>query len=525
MSQGNKQEPPAGSGPLPSSREAAEARYGRRWLFGIALVTACSWARLVATGSPKVDENAPSELVGSLLLLTLLVGYGMMVTAWRWMLQNPPARPRRLAFAGFLVSALMLPMISNDVFSLFVYGSVAGRGHDLYTTAIWLPTSPFYRWMGQMWNQTVCVYGPTTLMATLPARLAGNNPWLALLLLRLAWLAPTALVMELSFRQLQDRPFFHAMVWLNPLWIVEGPGQLHTDMLGLVAVTAGILLQLGGRVKSGWVVYAVAALGKYSFVFTGFWFWLFGTRTVRERVVRAPAILAVLFAVGVVSFSVFWQGPKTLTEPVRALAGMNPGGSIVEIVGQLVHILAGGGISQPDLPARMAVAAQRASMAGIWFALSLVMRAFATCVAARALYVMLAVRRKEAASDRDLIALGTGVLVVAVLTLASHRFQSWYLLAAIPFFGLHCTAAWQKWWVAIVGVSVTVSFIHVLPKSAFLVPVWGTISNTGVILLFLTGLKARYWSFGTPEPRPGEIVASRGEAIAPGAPSLPQAGS
>ena len=87
--------------------------------------------------------------------------------------------------------------------------------------------------MGQMWNQTVCVYGPTTLIATLPARLAGNNPWLALLLLRLAWLSPTTLVMEVSFRQLRDRPFFHAMVWLNPLWIIEGPGSSTPTCSGL----------------------------------------------------------------------------------------------------------------------------------------------------------------------------------------------------------------------------------------------------------------------------------------------------
>jgi hypothetical protein len=503
-------------------------RYQRRWLAGLALVTVCSWARYLATGSPKVDENPPGELVGSLLLVALLLGYGVMVAAWARLLIHPPAKPRRLAFAGLLVAALMLPMISNDVFSLFVYGSVAGRGHDLYTTAIWLPTSPFYRWMGQMWNQTVCVYGPTTLMATLPARLAGDNPWVALLLIRIAWLVPTALVMELSFRQLRDRAFFHAMVWLNPLWMMEGPGQLHTDMLGLVAVTAGILLQQRGHVWKGWIAFAVAALGKYSFVFTGTWFWLFGARTLRERLLRIPAILCVLAGVGVVSFSVFWHGPKTLTEPIHALGAMNPGGSIVEIVGQVVHVLLGGSIAPPDLPAKMAVAFERSSKAGIWLVLSLIMRLFALTVGLRALYVMLRGRAggsKEPAPDPGLIALGTGVLVVAALTLASHRFQSWYLLAALPFFGLECTPAWRRWWVAIVAASVTVSFVQVLPKNALLLPVWSTISNVSVVVIFLTSLKARYWSFGTLEPPASSDVAARSAATMQAGPSLRRAGS
>jgi hypothetical protein len=495
---------------------------GTRWLSGLSVVTACSWARALATGSLKVDENPPSAVVGSILFLALLGGYALMVSAWRHMLDAPPAQPRRLAYAALAIASLMLPMLSNDVFSLFVYGSVAGSGHDLYTTAAWLPSSPFYGLMGQMWNETVCVYGPTTLIATLPARLAGHSPLLALLLLRATWLVPTVFVMEASLRQLRDRPFFHAMVWLNPMWLIEGPGQLHTDMLGLVAITAGIVLQLRGKHLRGWVAYSVAAVGKYSFVFTGLWFWLFGAQTARDRGVRAFALAGFVLGVGALSFFPFWQGPKTLTEPIRALSSMNPGGSIVEFGGHIVRLVEGHGIASPDLPAKAAVALERSDKAFIWLVLTLVTRAVALGIALRVLYVLF--RRTAPADAPPPIALGTGVLVVAVLTLASHRFQSWYLLAALPFFGLECTAAWQRWWVAVVAIAVTITFIQVLPKTAFLLSVWAVVSNTGTILVFLWSLRARYWSFAGPRP-PASVGDARRAATAPGAPAWQRAGS
>src|ERR1700722_16012769 len=104
---------------------SALRRDERFWLLGLAIVTLCSWGRWLATGSLKVDENYPTEVKGTLLLLVLAAGYALLVVGWKGLLERPSARPRRLAFAGLAITALMLPMLSNDVFSLFAYGSAA----------------------------------------------------------------------------------------------------------------------------------------------------------------------------------------------------------------------------------------------------------------------------------------------------------------------------------------------------------------------------------------------------------------
>jgi hypothetical protein len=463
----------------------------RRWLLGILVLTACSWARWAATGSQKVDENYPSELAGAFLMAGVVLGWGLLVWGWRGLLLRPVANPRRLAFTGLAVATLMLPLLSNDFFSLLTYGSLAAKGRDVYTTASALPDSVWYTWVGQRWNDKVCVYGPTTLVAILPAGLVGSNPWLALLVFRLVWLLPVVLVMELSFRRMHDLPFFHAMVWLNPLWVVEGPGHLHADLLGLVAIVAGIIAQQRGRPLAGWAYWALATLGKYSFGFTAFWFWLSGARTTRERLLRIPAMTAVLVALGVVFFAPFWRGMATLTEPIHALSSMNPGGSIAEVMGHVVHVLRGGAMPSPETPVRVAIEMDRATKGSTWFVVSLVMRVVALFVGARILLAMLSKPRDEAR-----LALGTGALVVVVITLVSHRFQSWYLLAALPFFGLECPPVWRRWWVLMTAVSVAPDFTHVLPKTSMLLPIWSATTTAAGVILFLWSFRGRYLTLG-----------------------------
>jgi hypothetical protein len=298
------------------------------------------------------------------------------------------------------------------------------------------------------------------------------------------------------------------MVWLNPLWIVEGPGQMHGDLLGVVAIVAGIVLMTKGMKWRGWLFYALALLGKYSFAFAGTWFWLFRAKTTRETILRIPLLKVLVVAVAVVLFAPFWRGTATVTEPLRALGGMNPGGSIVEVVGILVGLATGHGVPHQDAPVQAALEASRAANATTWMVTSLVLRAVSLAVGVRLLVGML--RRPH---DDGRVALGTGALVVAALTLASHRFQSWYLVAALPFFGLRCTAAWQRWWVAVVALAPATEFIHVLPTDSPLLPVWSALTNGGVVVLFLWTFRARYVDLFSPAAAPALLdeVPERGE--------------
>jgi hypothetical protein len=324
------------------------------------------------------------------------------------------------------------------------------------------------------------------------------------------------------------------MVWCSPLFMVEGPGQLHADLLGMAAVAAGMVFALRGRLPTGWLLYALAVLGKYTYAFAWPWFWLVGAEREggrreregartgeegdrgrgdghgpghgarRSRAVRLVAMGLVVLAVGALVYAPFWRGMGTLIEPVRALGGMNPGGSIVEIVGHLVHVARGGAVPPASLPPQVAIEVERAAKGPTWAAVALVLRVVFVGVVARQLYGML--RRR---ADPEALALGTGAIVVAAITLFSHRFQSWYLMAALPFFGLRCEGAWRRWWPLVVGFSVATEFIHVLPRTAALLPVWSVVTNGAVVVVFLLWFRERFLRLEpAPEQAPGPAASS-----------------
>jgi hypothetical protein len=208
-----------------------------------------------------------------------------------------------------------------------------------------------------------------------------------------------------------------------------------------------------------------------------------------------------LIGLAAVFFAPFWYGPATVLEPIRALGRMNPGGSITEVMAAVVNVLRGGGIPNATTAVRSAVELDRQSNGAIWEVIALVLRIATLGIGVQVLRAMLANPR-----DDDKVSLGTGVLVVAVITLASHRFQAWYLMAALPFFGLRCTDVWRRWWTAAVAVSVTVEFVCVLPRSAFILPVWVGLSSVALVVIFLMSFRERYLSLQWEPPAPAVVA-------------------
>ncbi|MGH7434414.1 MAG: hypothetical protein ACRENE_01935, partial [Polyangiaceae bacterium] len=350
--------------------------------------------------------------------------------------------------------------------------------------------------------------------------------WLGLTVIRLLWLAPVVAAMELTFRHLADRPGFHAMVWLNPLWLVEGPGQMHADLLGLSALAAGVALHLAGKTNKSAALYALAFWSKYTVVLTGLWFWWTGSKGGRLR--RAAGMAAAVAVAGVVLYAPFWRGPRTLLEPMAALGRMNPGGTFVEVGAILVQLVVGGGsATPPDMPVQAALELDRATKHDSWVLLGVIARVvFVVAVwgATRALRERAGEGRAEGdrhgAGDRDPVAAITGAITVALLTLYSPRFQCWYLPAALPFFGLSCPPAWRRWWVVAVAVCVPVDFACVLERSSPVYPVWGALTTGAQVVAFFAWFSSRYWRL---QAQPA--VAAPPAATAPAAPSSPPRGS
>ena len=144
---------------------------------------------------------------------------------------NPAAARVRRAAGGGAHAADAEQRRLQPVRLRLARGAGAGRLHDGRAGC---PTASGTPGSAQHWNEKVCVYGPTTLVASPAggARRRAARGWRSSSSAS-SWLAPArarhGAVVPAPAR---TGRFFHAMVWLNPLWLLEGPGQLHADLLG-----------------------------------------------------------------------------------------------------------------------------------------------------------------------------------------------------------------------------------------------------------------------------------------------------
>ncbi len=436
-------------------------------------------------------------MAGTALFVVVVAGWALLFWGFRGILGDaldegratafPAARLRRMAFAGLAIASLMLPMVSNDVYQLFQWSSLAAHGQDVFTSTAAFSSSEWRGYVGARWLGTLCHYGPVSLVSAMPSALAHGNPWVALGLVRASWLVPLVAVMLLSFRLLPASRGFHAMVWLNPLWVLEGPGQLHCDLVGFTLVTAGVVLATRGRTAPAVFLYALAVVSKYTFVFVGPWFLLFDAGSARRRLGRGLAMAAAIALCGAVFYAPFWQGTRTLTAPIADILAEKPGGTLVEVVTDLV--LVARGVSPAALSEPGPGADEHALLGGGWLivaAVKLLLKGVTLAVGARLLYVMLRRNRPE------VTAVGTGALIVVAATLGAPKFEPWYLLPALPFFGLACTPAWRRWLTTAVALSVLPTFANILPAASPIVPVWGVVTTGANVAWFVALFRSRY---------------------------------
>ncbi|MGD0527102.1 MAG: hypothetical protein ABSE49_18305, partial [Polyangiaceae bacterium] len=173
--------------------------------------------------------------------------------------------------------------------------------------------------------------------------------------------------------------------------------------------------------------------------------------------------------------------------PIHDILAEKPGGTLVEVVTDLA--LAARGLSPAALPDAGGGPDEQALLGAGFYVVAVVKLALKLVtlgVGARLLAVMLRKNRPE------VTALGTGALLVLSATLGAPKFEPWYLLPALPFFGLSCTGPWRRWLTTAIALGVLPTFANVLPSASPIVPVWGVISTGANVAWFLAMFRGRY---------------------------------
>ena len=337
-----------GAGAAPASA----ARRDRKALLLLAAtlgITGLSWARFLTLGELAVDHSAlplPFDvLAASLFVLLVCVALRAHVSLVE-ALGSDSGGVRLVGLSWWalglaLACAPMLPLLSNDIFSVLAYGDLAFRTDtDPFTlSAPGLLASRYFPFVSPSWMSAPCVYGPVQLWFWAPASVLTTNPFFAVGIVKLLALVAVGMTLLLLRRHCARGgaagTAAFALVALNPVLWIEGAGQAHNDVVAAMLLAGWLLLARHGRVLSASLVLGLAVASKLTVaVPAGMYLVFLATRAGDRRAQLRGSLSAAAAMAGalVLAYLPFWRGLETLLIPFQFLAQRAPSNTLAELV-------------------------------------------------------------------------------------------------------------------------------------------------------------------------------------------------
>src|SRR3954453_8145017 len=297
-----------------------------------ALLGALGAVSITAGGLGAGSTRLHDPLLASLHLSWLRFGHGLvlssvllwggvalMLIAWlrlgRRVIDRTATEYTMVATTGFWLAPLLLsvPVFSRDTYSYLAQGALLRDGFDPYLVGPIDNPNSLLDNVSPIWTTTTAPYGPAFIMvAKFVTMLVGDDDVVAgTMLLRLCMLPGLALLIWAAPRVARHvGASGAAALWicvLNPLVIIHLMGGVHSEMLMVGLMMAGIALTFGGCHVWGTgliaIAVAVKATGGLALPFM-VWVWM---RDLRDRRGYPPAkaFAAAAAAAGLIFVAVF----------------------------------------------------------------------------------------------------------------------------------------------------------------------------------------------------------------------------
>lgn len=287
--------------------------------------TIFSEARVMAPGRSALAAPHRFWMLASMVVISVI--YLLLLRLLRSLVVPQQPRLRALMTLAILASLplLMLPnLLSSDIYSYVAYGRIAAvhGGNPFIDTPSRFRFDPFYQYV--YWKQVASVYGPgwiypsiilTLVVDSIKSDIVTYVLAYKIFMLGLHLLNGWLIWLILERWRPEQRAFGTALYLLNPLTLIEFPGNAHNDALMITFTLLGVYLHVRGHwywtiaaftlaVLTKWL--ALPLLGLYGLAL------LWQTPTWRERVWRGFASLIIFASLCVSLYRPYWEGWRTL---------------------------------------------------------------------------------------------------------------------------------------------------------------------------------------------------------------------
>ncbi|HSA32295.1 MAG TPA: glycosyltransferase 87 family protein [bacterium] len=479
----------------------------RRAFLALLVPTVCvvlsSFLRPLTTGSIKVDENYLSGLPLVAAILLFVVSLAIFTLGYFRVVMRAPghdlsaSQTKRLAQLLIVVSFFMLPMLSNDIFSLIAYGDTALRGNDPFTDPLALQRSQFFPFVGSAWATAPFAYGPLSLYLSMFAVHVGRNIIGALAVYKLIIALFCLLFVETVSRipgTGGGRYNLLALVTCAPVLWLQCAGQSHNDVASAALLAVGILLLLRHRPVAGILFAVLAGAFKYSAflaipaMIAAVWV---TERPLRERIWTLLASALVTLATLSLLFLSIGSDSRAILFQTEFLSSKKPSKSIVDTVAEA--IIVSSVLWERGLPAsgerNDVYRSHEERKTAIWRVAVPLMYLFS------ALLAFLVLRRTR--RDPGAFFAAAAKIAAIIICFASPVFQPWYFAAFLPLFAFLKDRGWIAWSAIILCYGNLMNIMHVIDRESawyLAVPPFFIIT-TGI--LFFAYFQQRFLAPGT----------------------------
>ncbi len=407
---------------------------------GGAFMVAASMLRASLAGSVMVDAHTLVWLK-ALFIYCLFCG-GLALYSWAfykiWNRNPDECSIRRIGYLLVGIFSLMLPMLSNDVFSLLTYGDLANKGVDIFSQSRLNGSSFFLQYCNPNGNDGPNVYGPVCIAfmrgATLffPGSILG-----ALLAFKLITFIWAALFIEAGLKIagfVEGGAKSFLFIVINPLFLIEGVGQQHVDLLAAALALWAVYFVLSNKAELAFVPITLAIGVKMSYVLLlPYAFIALYIQYPHLSRFLVKSLIGLLIS-GLTLILIYWPyftSFNNLIVPFQSLYHQVPTKSIVEVFGdtifyatQLLHPGNGTNLSG-SMTNDVLLAEQKQH---IYDALILICRFVAITTSMFLLFRFFQKREDKTALTSLYLR-----LLLLFLLFYSHVIYPWYLLLALPF--------------------------------------------------------------------------------------------
>ncbi|MCU0328316.1 MAG: hypothetical protein MUE53_04930 [Chitinophagales bacterium] len=390
-----------------------------------------SWLRYFTTMTLKVDGNNIEPLWLNYVTMTLLIlSYiwfyrGLYDLIFNQDFQLSQIRWYVLVFLGS--SFFTLPLLSNDVFSLWAYAEAYLRNISIYKVFDANLHSSFGAYVHENYAQLACKYGPINVMLLCGAiKIAGTNLWPLFWMTKLVFLPFAFGYAYVSYLMIRDFGKRY-LIWLFiPIWFVQGLGQFHNDLISVFFIALSVYLLQKDKLYWGILMLNFAVLAKLTYLpFLGLPLMMYWQR---NKIIIDLVCLKIIFVqilslclIGFLVYVPFIESFMDVFLPILALNTERPAGTFSDLASYIMSFFNGDlqGNFLVTVPVFKRIALVLWSALSIWY-----------------------VRNYKRTYSPHLFLLHFFIILIFIY---SHRFLAWYLMVIPIFVVMEERVDWLKW--------------------------------------------------------------------------------